>query len=356
VTSLAKAQSIDELVAHVADLAEGLPRKSLAERYQLAREARVAREALTLCRSVEGDCARGKRALVELELEASRWAGILLDELPGEPESKGRGKGSKQSERMRIAEEAGIDRHRARRLVKLAKIPEERLFEIREAFDRKGKVLSLDAVVRAARRDGPVGSTNEWYTPEPFLRRVRELFDGEIDSDPTSCLVAQRTVRARAWWSLRDPHDEAEQAAARAAGMTSAEIEEAIESWRGLGGVRDGHLTQTPQGRVFSNPPYSDPGPTARTILEQHRAGRAQEAVILLNVATSTAIGQQLLRESKARLWVGKGEEHPRTRMAFVDGRGKAWSDNNNDQVAYYLGPNARRFELTFAGWGVVKW
>lgn len=43
-----------------------------------------------------------------------------------------------------------------------------------------------------------------WYTPVHILRLVDELYDGEIDLDPCSDLVAQERVKAKAFYSKED--------------------------------------------------------------------------------------------------------------------------------------------------------
>jgi hypothetical protein len=45
--------------------------------------------------------------------------------------------------------------------------------------------------------------SNEWYTPARYIEAVREVMGG-IDLDPASCELANQTVKAEKYYSLKD--------------------------------------------------------------------------------------------------------------------------------------------------------
>jgi hypothetical protein len=355
--------SIDDIVADLAALAVQLDDLDIDEAMRLALAAEVAGEVLKRCRRAIDEAERGRRAFEGFALQARVRVGRLLGDLdPGT-----RGANTVVSDRRKAADAVGLSRQDTARVVELAEIPAEKVEAIAAKLEADGKRLTVTGVLKAAASpDSTEGcSTDDYYTPPEFTHDVRIVFsdpyatevDGEIgaiDSDPTSCLLAQcLSVKARSWSSLRSPHDEDERARALAAGVTEAEIDEAAKRWT-AGGVKDGRLTQVVAGCVYANPPYSDPAPTINTIIEEHRAGRVREAIILVNTATSSAAQQELLRVSSAQLWIGKGDKHPRTRIAFVRPDGTPHKGNMYDQVAYYLGEDPSKFVEVMSGWGVV--
>ena len=342
--------SVDEIVAGLARVAEQLEHVNIDEAIETARAAEAASEVLKKCHSSIANAERGRRACEGLALQARRRVGSLLAELDGGSP------GSKRSPRREAADAIELSRPDMDRTIKLAQLDEATVNKIAEQLDSGGERLTVRGVLRIAEqleRGNEGDGSDEWYTPPSFLDVLREFF-GEIDCDPTSCLLAQRNVKARRWYSLRSPDEDAERAIA--VGMTAEEIEDARKTWGGLGGTKDGKLTQQLGGSVFGQPPYSDPGPTIEAIVDGYADGRGlvREAVILVNVATSTEVQQLLLRKASAVLWVGKGEKHPRSRMAFVSPAGKAQAGNRYDQVAYFLGDRADEFAQAFEGWGVV--
>lgn len=366
--TLEQVRSVDEVVHRVAEIAESLELVDLREAIEIAEEAAAlaAHKRLKRYVAIHDDADKARRSLQGLAVQAERHAGKLLSEFDGHAPAGGRGKGKAKSERAKVAEDLGIERRKAGRLVELAEIPDEVIPAICAQLEAKGKAVTTTGVIKAAKSESVIvpGTTrDDCYTQPDFFVPVRKTFGGATDSDLTSCLTAQGWIRARAWWSLRSPHDKDEQARARAAwtamGWSEAKqrkaIEHAIETWRGLGGEKDGRLSQKPAGTTFGQPPYSCPEATIYTITDEYKAKRVTQAIILLNCATETAVQQHLLELSSARLWIGKGEDHHRTRMAFYRPTGQQQKQNDRGQVAYFLGDKPTTFAANFGGWGVVK-
>ena len=97
---------------------------------------------------------------------------------------------------------------------------------------------------------------NEWYTPSEYLEIVREFFGGTIELDAASSDAAQEEVRARTYFTKVDD------ALAR--------------NWF---------------GRVWLNPPYSQPeiAHFVTKLVREFSAKRVTEAILLTHNFTDTA-------------------------------------------------------------------
>jgi hypothetical protein len=93
----------------------------------------------------------------------------------------------------------------------------------------------------------PSGGDDEWYTRPEFVDAARGVLGG-IDLDPASCKVAQRTVRARRYFTKED----------------------------------DG-LTREWHGRVWINPPFSVAGKFGAKLLREFDAGNVTSAIMVVN-------------------------------------------------------------------------
>ena len=95
--------------------------------------------------------------------------------------------------------------------------------------------------------------SDEWYTPEVYIRAVHKLM-GSIDLDPASSAVANQVVKASRYYTLAE-----------------------------------NGLEQDWTGRVYLNPPYErDGGESGKAVwsarlIEQYEAGITTEAVLLIN-------------------------------------------------------------------------
>jgi len=97
--------------------------------------------------------------------------------------------------------------------------------------------------------------SDEWWTPAPIVEAARDAMGG-IDLDPASCAGANQTVNAAAFYSTRG-------------------------------------LERPWHGRVWCNPPWSEPGKWADKLLNELRAG----------VASACFIGPLAASDWMERLW-----------------------------------------------------
>lgn len=346
-------EKITAIAAHIGrlDLAAVLEVETASEVLEIAKVAELKAAAIRALHRTSAEAVVAAAALEGLAVEAKRTLGEALRALDGG------GKGKAKSERTEMAERLEIDPRETQRLVQLGGLPKEKVGQIVDKFAASDKRVTVRGVLEAAESPSSTEgcSTDDYYTPPEFMADVRTVFGGAIDCDPTSCLLAQcMSVKARSWSSLRSPLDPTERGRALAAGVSEAEIDAAAKCWAGVGGVKDDRLTQVVAGSVFGQPPYSTPAPTIYTIQDGYQSGLVHESIILVNTATSSAPQQELLRLSAAQLWIGKGEKHDRTRIAFIRPDGTPHKSNMYDQVGYYLGEDTTMFREVMSGWGVV--
>lgn len=144
---------------------------------------------------------------------------------------------------------------------------------------------------------------DEWYTPPEVVAAVRDVL-GEINLDPATCKLANEVVKA---------------------GHTFCREE-------------DG-LTRKWYGRVYLNPPYSDPAAWVFKLEDEYKHGRVTAAIVLVNNATETTWFQALLRFPVC---------FPARRMQF-------WRHDHSGigarqgQAIFYLGPNKAAFVERFS-------
>jgi len=152
---------------------------------------------------------------------------------------------------------------------------------------------------------------NEWYTPAAFIEAARQVM-GEIDLDPASSEIANRTVQAARYFTAED----------------------------------DGLAHDWPVCRIWMNPPYAQPliSQFSNKIAEAADAGA--EAIVLVNNATETAWFQRMLQSASALCF-------PEKRVRFLDPDGNPGAPLQG-QALLYFGSNVSTFTGKFSEFGGV--
>lgn len=154
----------------------------------------------------------------------------------------------------------------------------------------------------------------EWYTPSRYVEAARKVMGG-IDLDPASCEAAQRTIQATKWFSQTDNGLE--------------------HSWG---------------GRVWLNPPYSQPAiwHFVEKLVAELCANNAKEAILLTHNYTDTS-------------WFHHAESialaicFTRGRIRFVDSDGVECASPTQGQAFFYYGEDDTRFREVFSDFGFVR-
>lgn len=201
-----------------------------------------------------------------------------------------------------------------------------------EQMDTTGKVSGAHDELRRRRGDPAMGQgqakrgtadadapmshqegydSDEWYTPTEYTDAAREVL-GEIDLDPASCHAAQERVRAARFFTKED------------SGL--------LQPWA---------------GRVWLNPPYSQPLASnfGEKLLNEIEAGNVTAAVMVQNASTDTGWFHRLA--SKCHMCL------TRRRINFDRADGGSGA-NRYGQVFFYYGPDPERFYEVFGRFGLV--
>ncbi|MBU1172998.1 MAG: ParB N-terminal domain-containing protein [Proteobacteria bacterium] len=154
---------------------------------------------------------------------------------------------------------------------------------------------------------------NEWYTPPDIIEAARKVM-GEIDLDPASSSIANKIVKAKKFFTSAD----------------------------------DG-LSHKWVGRVWLNPPYSQPLITqfAEAVVNEYKSNRITQACILVNNATETNWFQSMNEQASALLLL-------KSRVKFVNQKGEAIGAPLQGQIILYFGNNVAEFETVFKDKGQV--
>jgi hypothetical protein len=155
---------------------------------------------------------------------------------------------------------------------------------------------------------------NEWHTPARYIELARKVL-GEIDLDPASSKLAQKTVRAANFFALKD----------------------------------DG-LTKPWHGRVWLNPPYSPKEIAAFVdkLCDELKAGRVSAAIMLTHNYTDSGWFQQAARLVAAICF-------PDTRVRFEDADGVPCSPTQGQAFFYFGADRAKFIEVFNLGFVVVR-
>jgi hypothetical protein len=154
-------------------------------------------------------------------------------------------------------------------------------------------------------------NTEEWYTPPQIMERVRTVL-GSITLDPASDPVPQAWIRAERYFTQAD----------------------------------DG-LSKTWFGRVFLNPPYNGSSAKwAAKLIEEYRAGRVEQAVMLVNSTQGYRWYENL--------WVSFPVCCLRDRLRFIKPNGETGGQAKKGSTLVYFGQDAERFARAFENLGRI--
>jgi hypothetical protein len=197
----------------------------------------------------------------------------------------------------------------------LAQAPEEVQNEIIAQAKEAGTILTHATVkskLDEVSGNKPLPTAKEdWYTPPRIIKLVEDVFGGEIDVDPASCMKAQETVGARTFFTKQ----------------------------------QDG-LKQDWNGAAYLNAPFQDMEPWIKKLIVELGAGRTTSAIMVSNNYTETKWFHAVLECSEA-ICCTKG------RIKFVDPEGNE-AECFRGQFFYYFGPRVDRFEEVFGDIGTV--
>ncbi len=154
---------------------------------------------------------------------------------------------------------------------------------------------------------------NEWYTPPEYIEAARSVMGG-IDLDPASSDQANETVKAETYYTVYD----------------------------------DG-LEQEWHGRVWMNPPYSQPEVDhfSKKLQAELSTGHIDQALVLVNNATETKWFQGMLRLASAICFITG-------RVKFIDQYGNPSGAPLQGQAVLYFGDKVDLFSDKFGDFGII--
>ena len=154
---------------------------------------------------------------------------------------------------------------------------------------------------------------NEWYTPPKYIEMARRVLGG-IDLDPASNEAAQRVVKASQYFTAAD---------------------------NGL--LKEWH------GRVWLNPPYSQPliYEFVTKLIEERSAERVSSAIMLTNNYTDTSWFHAALEIADAVCFT-------RGRISFINKEGDPYGTPAQGSAFFYFGDAVPAFAQAFIEAGSV--
>lgn len=250
----------------------------------------------------------------EKMVRSVRATGALIAELPREKAGrKKQGEEIKPTHWLNFLADASISASTAKNWQLVAVIPEaefeQRIAETRDAPDPNA-MITLSAFYKPVVRNSFTGEV-EWYTPPEYIEAARKLMGG-IDLDPASSDEAQKTVRAKLYFT---------------------------ESDNGLG--------KEWAGRVWLNPPYGDTiAAFIGRLVEFVKSRAVTEAVLLTHNSCDTGWWHEAAGTCAAVLFT-------RGRINFKRSDGFTASPPLG-QTFFYFGKRPKTFAAKFADFGCV--
>lgn len=215
--------------------------------------------------------------------------------------------------------EAGISKKLSSHAQKVANIPEDEFEGIvgdwRDTLQEANQRVTtniLAAAEKAHNHRAQGTGENEWYTPDEYLIAARSVLGG-FDLDPASSVTAQEKIKASAYYTKDDN------------GL--------IKPWH---------------GRVWLNPPYSQPliFQFIERLCDAFDSGEIESAIMLTHNYTDTRWFHKAAGTSKA--------------ICFTKGRIKFYSPTGEvaaptqGQAFFYFGPDCDLFNRKFSEFGFV--
>lgn len=285
------------------------------------RSVRDKAKAIAVYQRTRGASLQAQNDAAEITLRAERRMGELLIEMPkatgaagkGRPKKGGTDQAPPKSSKAQppTLAELHIERKEAARWQKLAEIPEERFAAHVNSVRARSERITTSGVIAAASHVEGYDS-DEFYTPSQHIEAARAVL-GDIDLDPASNVIAQAIVLARRYFTRDD----------------------------------DG-LAQVWSGRVWMNPPYSQP--LANLFIEKliaaYLSGQVPAAICLMNASTDTGWFHELASHGLVCLTRG--------RISFLGPDGRPVEGNRVGQAFFYLGEDRGRFAEVFGQFGIV--
>lgn len=244
--------------------------------------------------------------IVENQKELVRW----WEERVGKPGGKGGGVNSDTELTIPMSEAetlTGFSQVQISRIRKKLAAEEKYRETLYGAAYRKAFPFDADHNHRAQGT-----GENEWYTPQEYIEAARDCL-GTIELDPASSEYAQQTVSAENYYT-----------------------------------IEDNGLCQDWHGKVWLNPPYSQPDIShfAEKMASEYEAGNVSEAIMLTHNYTDTGWFHRAASAASAILLT-------RGRIGFVNPEGEKASPTQG-QAFFYYGNDVEAFAKSMGHYGLL--
>ena len=246
---------------------------------------------------------------IEEEIKFVNWWTITVTPSGGGARRRGNGPDTPSISEPAAKELTGIGKVQKMRMMHRLKDPDK----YRRDLIHVGNIAAQLADPDNFRSEGT--GNNEWYTPKKYNDLARAVL-GKIDLDPASSARAQKTVKAKEFFSFKSPDDNG--------------------------------LTKPWHGRVWLNPPYSPKEIAAfvEKLCVEWTAGNVSAAIMLTHNYTDSGWFQKAAALASDLCF-------PDTRIRFEDPDGVPCSPTQG-QAFFYFGKDRTRFEKHFAKVGFL--